>query len=106
MVKEFEQDPHADVWIILDCQQWVRLALPDDRKLRWSTRLGNTAQQELPLAPDTFQYAVSAAASIAGFYINQGKSVGFASAGRYLNVIPAERGERQQQNSDPGVCEC
>lgn len=96
MVKEFEQDPHADVWIILDCQQWVRLALPDDRKFEMVDPFwGIPRKQELPLAPDTFEYAVSAAASIAGFYINQGKSVGFASAGRYLNVIPAERGERQ-----------
>jgi len=96
MVKEFEQDPHADVWVILDCQKWIHFSLPDERNFEivdpfW----GVPHRQDLTLAPDTFEYTVSAAASIASYYINQGKSVGFASAGRHLNVIPAERGERQ-----------
>lgn len=96
MVKEFEQDPHADVWIMLDCQKGTHLALPDDRKIEMEDPFwGVPRKMDLPLAPDSFEYAVSVAGSVAGYYINQGKSVGYASAGKYLNVISVERGERQ-----------
>jgi len=96
MVKEFEQDPHADVWVMLDCQKGTHLALPDDRQIEMEDPFwGVPRKMELPLAPDSFEYAVSVAGSVASYYINQGKSVGYASAGKYLNVIPVERGERQ-----------
>jgi uncharacterized protein (DUF58 family) len=96
MVKEFEQDPHSDVWIMLDCQQGTHLSLPDDRRVEMEDPFwGVPKKMELPLAPDSFEYAVSTAASIASYYMTLGKSVGYASAGRYLNVIPVERGERQ-----------
>lgn len=96
MVKEFEQDPHADVWIILDCQRGIHLSQPDSRSFEVDELFWDLPRrQDIPLAPDTFEYAVSAAASIAGYYIDQGRSVGYASAGKFLNVVPAERGERQ-----------
>lgn len=96
MVKEFEQDPQADIWIMLDTQEGVHVSLPDnrrpeDRDLFWFV----PHKLEIPLPPSTFEYAVSAAASIANYYITRGRSVGFSSAGRTLNNIPAERGERQ-----------
>ncbi len=96
MVKEFEQDPHADVWIMLDSYSGVHVSITDERELSAEDPIwGLPQKQEQLIAPDTFEYAVSAAASIAGYYIAQGKSVGYASAGKFLNVIPAERGERQ-----------
>jgi uncharacterized protein (DUF58 family) len=96
MVKEFEQDPHADVWIMLDCQRGVHLAEPDTRELEVDELFWDLPRrQDIPLAPNTFEYAVSAAASISDYYINQGRSVGYASAGKYHNLVPAERGERQ-----------
>lgn len=96
MVKEFEQDPHADVWIMLDSYKGVHVSIPEERQLAVEEPFWGLPQKvEQMLAPDTFEYAVSAAASIAGYYIGQGKSVGFASAGKFLNVIPAERSERQ-----------
>ncbi|MFA5836425.1 MAG: DUF58 domain-containing protein [Bellilinea sp.] len=97
MVKEFEQDPQADVWVLLDALQGVNLALPHEpydqlqREQFWVL----PHRVEVPLPPDTFEYAVSAAASIANYYILEGRSVGFASSATHLNLIPAERGERQ-----------
>jgi uncharacterized protein (DUF58 family) len=97
MVKEFEQDPQADVWILLDALQGVHLALPYEP-------LDQKAPEQLwilprkidvPLPPDSFEYSVSAAASIANYYILEGRSVGFASYGKHLSITPAERGERQ-----------
>lgn len=97
MVKEFEQDPQADVWIVLDALSGVHIALPSEslekhqREQFWVL----PHRVEIPLPPDTFEYSVAAAASIANYYILAGRSVGFSSDSRHTIVIPAERGERQ-----------
>jgi len=97
MVKEFEQDPQADVWIVLDALSGVHLGLPyqsyesQQKEQFWVL----PHRIEIPLPPDTFEYAVSATASIANYYIQTGQAVGFASDGSHLTVIQAERGERQ-----------
>ncbi|MDD5369830.1 MAG: DUF58 domain-containing protein [Anaerolineaceae bacterium] len=97
MVKEFEQDPQADVWIFLDAYHGVQAALPEaepiikaDRLLLWRHK-----PEEIRLPSATFEYAISVAASVANYFINQNHAVGLASAGRTYNVLPAERGERQ-----------
>jgi uncharacterized protein (DUF58 family) len=97
MVKEFEQDPQADVWIFLDAYNAVQAALPEaepilkaDRVLLWRHK-----PEEVRLPSATFEYAVSTAASVANYFINRNHAVGLASAGRTYNVLPAERGERQ-----------
>jgi uncharacterized protein (DUF58 family) len=99
MTKEFDQDPQADVWIFLDAfapvhfrkdaqDSQVEKHRPDQLWL-WQN------QTEVKLPADTFEYAVSAAGSIANYYIKQGRTVGFACASDVLTVISPERGERQ-----------
>ncbi len=96
MVKEFEQDPQADVWIILDAESRVHFSLSekvappriDQIWLRKNELVFNLPQ-------DTFEYGVSAAGSIGAYYLKQGRSVGFICAGQAFVVLPAERGERQ-----------
>jgi uncharacterized protein (DUF58 family) len=97
MVKEFEQDPQADVWIFVDANKDVQATLPEampilkaDRLLLWRHK-----PEEVKLPAATIEYAICAAASVANFFINSGHAVGLASAGRSYNVLPAERGERQ-----------
>ncbi|HEX2979427.1 MAG TPA: DUF58 domain-containing protein [Anaerolineaceae bacterium] len=97
MVKEFEQDPQADVWIFIDAQQSIQAALPEvtpelkgDRLWLWRSR-----PDEVTLPPSTIEYAVSVAASLSQFYIQQGRAVGLVSAGQNYMILPAERGERQ-----------
>ncbi len=96
MVKEFEQDPLADIWIFVDAFEYSHLSIEKkpvvtgkDSFWIWSQKL------ESPLPPSTFEYAVSIAASISNYYIHQGRAVGFAASSTLLNVIQAERGERQ-----------
>ncbi len=95
MVKEFEQDPQADVWIFLDGSVSVQSgelepdATGEDRYWLW------TSQRKVTIPSHTFEYAVSSAASIAAYYLRQGRSVGFACAGQKFSVLPAGRGERQ-----------
>lgn len=99
MVKEFDQDPMADVWILLDANDGVQLTLPEEAitadpavvERHWIWR----QQQRVELPNQTFEYAVSAAASIASYFMQIGRAVGLASAGQAFTAISAERSERQ-----------
>lgn len=98
MVKEFDQDPMADVWIFLDANDGVQLSLPDEHptpdpttERHWLWR----QQQRVTLPNHTFEYAISAAASIASYFMRAGRAVGVASAGQAFTAISAERSERQ-----------
>ena len=96
MVKEFDQDPQAEVWIFIDALKSAHFyqedeiqAPPTDRFWLWK----NKYQFSLPT--DTFEYSISIAASVASFFLRQGLSVGFISAGQISIALSAEKGERQ-----------
>jgi uncharacterized protein (DUF58 family) len=94
IVKEFELDPLAEVWIFVDASRYVHAALPkqpmdfDEREM-WRPSV------KIPLPPSTEEYAVSIAASLARFFLQRGRAVGLVYAGRYFSVLSAERGGRQ-----------
>ena len=98
MVKEFEQDPQADIWIFVDAQEAAQAALPDpaselaqgEKFWLWRHR-----PDEVTLPPATIEYSVSVAASISNYFIQKGRAVGLVIAGQAYTVLPAERGERQ-----------
>jgi uncharacterized protein (DUF58 family) len=96
MVKEFEQDPHADVWVIVDAQEKVQASLASGKPqfkndpIWWTHR-----QVEVIIPPSTIEYAVSIAASVANYYIHQGWEVGLACAGKAQTIIAAEKSDRQ-----------
>jgi uncharacterized protein (DUF58 family) len=94
MVKEFEQDPQADIWLFLDAESGAHLSLPDEevsyQQDGWWLRRPN-----ISLPRNTFEYAVSATASLAGHFLADRKSVGMACAAGIFTVVPAERGQRQ-----------
>ena len=97
MVKEFEQDPLADVWVFVDAQADVNIG-GDEESLQQKEKDPFwiwTKRTKVTLPAETFEYAVSTAASIANYFIRHGRAVGMASAGRGLAVLQAERGERQ-----------
>ena len=92
MVKEFDQDPTADVWIVLDLHaaphrsasrpvNWV----PDDRG-QWPSEAWLDSTEE---------YAVTVAASLAGRFLHEGRNVGLIASGAHLETIPADRSDRQ-----------
>ncbi|RPJ52273.1 MAG: DUF58 domain-containing protein [Chloroflexi bacterium] len=98
MAKEFDQDPQADVWIFLDAYGPVHYRAQEeeqapaqrvDQLWLWQHKVENK------LPADTFEFAVSAAGSVANFYIRQGRTVGFVCASDVFTVISPERGERQ-----------
>lgn len=96
MVKEFEQDPQADVWLLLDAQAGTHSALADIRRVDRANHYWIIPQKlVIPLPPNSFEYGVSCAASVADYYLKRGRSVGFACAAQTLSVLPAEKGVRQ-----------
>lgn len=113
MVKEFELDPTADLWLVLDLHEDVHVsALEHEAEHReaaaQATRLrrvrigadggpGEHTQgdEPLPIDPTTEEYAVTVVASLAAFFISEGRSVGLIAWGQHHVTIPADRGGRQ-----------
>jgi uncharacterized protein (DUF58 family) len=95
MVKEFEQDPQAEVWIFLDAERAAQAELPQQESGIWQDWVFNR-RPELTLPPSTLEYGVSIAASLAHYFIAQRRAVGFVTGGPGYTVIPAERSLRQE----------
>jgi uncharacterized protein (DUF58 family) len=96
IVKEFEQDPHAEVWLFLDAQRTVHVEkvteTPESYTASWL--LERRPKFELP--PSTFEYATSITASLAHYYLRQPRAVGLVTATPQFRIIPAEWSERQE----------
>lgn len=94
MVKEFEQDPQAEIWLFLDAERSIQAAAPSElvsleEGVFWLRR------PKVTLPRDSFEYAVSATASLARYFLTARRAVGLASASSRLTILPAESGERQ-----------
>ena len=98
MVKEFEQDPQAEVWLFLDTHKSAHTAKPDEEYEHPPIDdLLLLRRRKVKLPPSTLEYSISITASLAHYFIGQRRAVGFVSAsGRAYKVIPAERSERQE----------
>lgn len=96
MVKEFEQDPQAEVWLYLDSQKNVHVEKQHklDGVSVESMLFGRRPKFQLP--PSTLEYSISITASLAHYFIRQRRAVGYVSAGQAFTVHPAERSERQE----------
>lgn len=71
MVKEFDLDPMADVWLILDLDEQVQAGAGQDSTVEW---------------------VVSTAASLAAYFTRLDRQLGLITQ---RHVVPADRGERQ-----------
>ena len=98
MVKEFELDPMADVWIFLDMEKRVQAGLsykqippPPLPKVHWAKL------PEFKLPPSTEEYSITIAASVSKHFLTQNRSVGlitYANA-HHREIAQSDRGERQ-----------
>ncbi len=97
IVKEFELDPLADVWILLDL--WSGTHYGDRRvpevDLEEVELLFKQRIPQFALPPSTEEYAICAAASIAQFFLRRDRTLGFMAIGQRREVLQADRGERQ-----------
>ena len=96
MVKEFEQDPQAEIWIFLDAQKVIHYQKRNEEGIAHPQNLLLVRRPKITLPPSTFEYSVSIAASLAHYFIGQRRAVGLASTGQTLTVLPADRSERQE----------
>ena len=98
MVKEFEQDPQAEVWLFLDTNKSVHYTKPGELyEAPPVDDLFLLRRRKVKLPPATLEYSISITASLVHYFLEGRRSVGLVSAsGRTYKVIPAERSERQE----------
>jgi uncharacterized protein (DUF58 family) len=114
MVKEFELDPTADLWIVVDLQEEMHVTADDYDPMAAAVEisrsrpavLGGVRSDLLPVShadstgtinidPSTEEYSVTVAASLAAYFLSQGRSVGLIAWGQHRVTVPADRGGRQ-----------
>ncbi|MDT8304832.1 MAG: DUF58 domain-containing protein [Anaerolineae bacterium] len=98
IVKEFELDPMADIWIIPDMASFVHVRadrpappMETDNLPLWM-RVRRRAF-ELPEA--TEEYVVTVAASLARYFLRHDRAVGLLAYGQTHELVQPDRGERQ-----------
>lgn len=94
MVKEFELDPMADVWIFLDGAGYAHTGDPQPVM---EPRVKDIWQKQtkFKLPASTEEYAISISASIARDYLSRGRAVGLVSSASIVVALPPDRGARQ-----------
>jgi len=96
IVKEFELDPTADVWIFLDMDARVQGGQREEPIIEPEVpALLRTRPARLRLMPTTEEYGVTIAASLARHFSVRERAVGLVTYGQRREVLQADRGERQ-----------
>jgi uncharacterized protein (DUF58 family) len=90
LVKEFELDPLADVWIFLDLSRESLVERPQARDDN-----GNIYAPPPNLPPSTEEYGVTTAASLAQYFVNKGRALGFVTYSPHREIVQPDRGPRQ-----------
>ena len=95
IVKEFELDPLADIWVIMDAERTVHTGnyQPTDEDIRHMQETGHGLPFRVP--PTTEEYAVAITASMVRFFLQRDRAVGFLADGGRRESVPADRGPRQ-----------
>ena len=96
MVKEFEQDPQAEVWLFLDAQAKIQSHKTFETPAMPIESLLFSRKPKLTLSPSTLEYEISIAASLAHYYISRRRAVGLVTDDLLYTMIAAERSQRQE----------
>ncbi|HML24740.1 MAG TPA: DUF58 domain-containing protein [Aggregatilinea sp.] len=89
LVKEFELDPLSDVWLFLD--------LSHGSLVERAPGTGNGSFATMPppsLPPSTEEYGVTVAASLARYFVDKGRALGFATYAPRREIVQPDRGPR------------
>ncbi len=94
IVKEFELDPLADIWIVPDMASFghtapAHIPEPDPVTPIWMQ------MDEFEIPASTEEYTVTIAASLAQFFIRRNRNVGLMTVGQTSELLQPDRGERQ-----------
>jgi uncharacterized protein (DUF58 family) len=97
IVKEFELDPLADIWIAPDMAIFSHVA--PERVPQPSPGLDDLPAwlqlEDFKLPESTEEYTVSIAASLAQYFLRIDRAVGMLAYGQSNEVVQPDRGERQ-----------
>jgi uncharacterized protein (DUF58 family) len=96
IVKEFEQDPQAEVWMFLDAEERVQISGAYQAPEMPLENLLFTRKPRLTVPPSTLEYAISISASLAHYFLSEKRAVGLVARDRAYTMIRAERSERQE----------
>jgi len=91
-VKEFELDPLADVWLLMDAERTVHVGSYDSTDPAVLQLLQATPHG---IPPTTEEYTIAATASLARYFLQRDRAVGLISHARQREFIHPERGGRQ-----------
>ena len=95
IVKEFELDPLADIWIVPDMAIFSHIA-PKAPVVKQLSDLPPWMQLEEFVLPETTEeYTVAIAASLAQYFLRRDRAVGMVAYGQSNEVVQPDRGERQ-----------
>ncbi|MAT97403.1 MAG: DUF58 domain-containing protein [Anaerolineaceae bacterium] len=98
IVKEFELDPLADIWIVPDMAVYGHIAPRQDAfapQPGYSSLPEWMRLEEFTLPATTEEYTVTVAASLAQYFLRHDRAVGMLGYGQTNEILQADRGERQ-----------
>lgn len=97
VVKEFELDPMADIWIVPDMAIFSHIAPvhPESASISLNTLPAWMRLEEFKLPASTEEYTVSIAASLAQYFLRRDRAVGLLAYGQSNEIVQPDRGERQ-----------
>ncbi len=98
IVKEFELDPLADIWIVPDMSSFEHVTrsgppepISTDNIPLWM----KMRQKQFTLPESTEEYVVTVAASLAQYFLRSDRALGMLAYGQSHEVVQPDRGERQ-----------
>lgn len=96
IVKEFEEDPSADIWVVLDMHRDTHFETEyheeessDDAPFSWLEK-----EKWPEIMPATTEYAVTAAASLIKYFLDQNRAVGMIAHAATREIMQPDRGQR------------
>lgn len=92
IVKEFELDPLLDVWMLVD---FSAESLFEDPSVRRFGNVGAVIPDSRAIPPSSEEYNVIVAASLAKFFIDQERNLGFIAYTPTRQMFQPEKGHRQ-----------
>lgn len=95
IVKEFELDPLADIWIVPDMAVFNHVTAPKTQQRLPDDLPDWMVMEKFELAETTEEYTVTVAASLAQFFLRQDRAVGMLAYGQSNEILQADRSERQ-----------
>ncbi|MDQ7029330.1 MAG: DUF58 domain-containing protein [Ardenticatenia bacterium] len=97
IVKEFEEDPTANIWIVPDLHYDTLVRAPDADE--WEETLPVVLwldrKQHEEIMPSTEEYVITVAASLARHFLDRNRAVGLILHGARRTVLYPDRGSRQ-----------